>query len=203
MSETVEPLSKQNKYDNSHKAGKKEQRRITKWLCEAEEEQNTGLPIGRKRKGKEREMQQRIYAEARAAKVDCLARARTFLREFNEAEAEPTPPMSDPISSGETTPREEDPISDEETDAPMEMAAAAAPAAHERSVSPGTQNTRPTVCCKRVRVRRRSGVWDLSTCRVSLHQRQRRRRMRARPAARSAGVSARYVSLVSRRYGAF
>ena len=33
-------------------------------------------------------MQQRIYAEARAAKVDCLARARTFLREFKEAEDE-------------------------------------------------------------------------------------------------------------------
>ena len=202
MAET-EPLPKQNKHDNSHKAAKKEQRKITKWLIEAEEEQNTGLPIGGRRKAKERELQQRIYAEARAAKVDCLARARTFLREFNEAEDEPTPPMSDPISSGETTPQEEDPISDEEPDAPMQMAAAAAPAAGERSVSPGTQNTRPTVCCKRVRVRRRSGVWDLSTCRVSLHQRQRRRRMRARPAARSAGVSARYVSLVSRRYGAF
>ena len=76
MAETVKTLSKQNKYDNSHKAGKKEQRQITKWLIEAEEEQNTGLPIGRRRKGKERELQKQIYATARAAKVDCLASAR-------------------------------------------------------------------------------------------------------------------------------
>ena len=110
MSET-KPLSKQNKYDNSHKEAKKAQRQITNWLKAAEKEQSTGLPIGRKVKGDEKELQQRIYAAARTAKVDCLARARTFLREFNEARNAPTPPLSDPISSGEATPREEDPIS--------------------------------------------------------------------------------------------
>ena len=106
MSET-KPLSKQNKYDNSHKEAKKAQRQITNWLKAAEKEQSTGLPIGRKVKGDEKELQQRIYAAARTAKVDCLARARTFLREFNEARNAPTPPLSDPISSGEATPREE------------------------------------------------------------------------------------------------
>ena len=97
MSET-KPLSKQNKYDNSHKEAKKAQRQITNWLKAAEKEQSTGLPIGRKVKGDERELQQRIYAAARTAKVDSLARARTFLREFNEARNAPTPPLSDPIS---------------------------------------------------------------------------------------------------------
>ena len=201
MSET-KPLSKQNKYDNSHKEAKKAQRQITNWLKAAEKEQSTGLPIGRKVKGDEKELQRRIYAAARTAKVDCLARARTFLREFNEARNAPTPPLSDPISSGEATPREEDPISQEETADPMEMEAAAVPAAHERSVSPGTQNTRPTVRCKRVRVRRRSGVWDLSRRRVSLHQRRRRPRMMPRPAARSAGMSRPYARQFLLPFGA-